>query len=67
MTSGKTTDPGDIRGYMPNRISNHFESFLFLAGDAFQGGIVLYDGEAILPLYKDAGILAVPLSKLWEL
>ena len=38
-----------------------------IAGDAFQGGIVFYDGEAILPLYREAGILAVPLSKLWEL
>lgn len=38
-----------------------------VAGDTFQGGIVFYDGEAILPLYKEAGILAVPLAKLWEL
>lgn len=38
-----------------------------LAGDAFQIGIVFYDGEAILPLYKDENILAVPLSKLWTL
>ncbi len=38
-----------------------------IAGDAFQGGIVFYDGEAILPLYREAGILAVPISKLWEL
>lgn len=37
------------------------------AGDAFQAGIVFYDGEAILPLHKEASILAVPVSKLWEL
>jgi len=38
-----------------------------IAGDCFQAGIVFYDGEATLPLHKDAGILAVPVSKLWEL
>lgn len=38
-----------------------------IAGGAFQAGIVFYDGEATLPLDKGAGILAVPISKLWEL
>lgn len=38
-----------------------------VAGDTFQGGIVFYDGESILPLYQEAGILAVPISKLWKL
>lgn len=38
-----------------------------VAGDSFQGGIVFYDGESILPLYRERGILAVPLSQLWEL
>lgn len=38
-----------------------------IAGECFQAGIVLYDGEATLPLHKQAGILAVPISKLWEL
>lgn len=38
-----------------------------IAGERFQAGIVFYDGEATLPLYKEAGILAVPISKLWEL
>jgi hypothetical protein len=38
-----------------------------IAGDAFQAGIVFYDGEAMLPLVREAGILAVPISKLWEL
>lgn len=40
---------------------------LFIAGDAFQAGIVFYDGEATLSLDKEAGIRAVPLSKLWTL
>lgn len=34
---------------------------------AFQGGIVLYDGEATFFLDKKANILAVPIAKLWEL
>lgn len=38
-----------------------------IAGDAFQGGIVFYDGEATLPLDRKANILAVPIKKLWEL
>lgn len=38
-----------------------------VAGERFQAGIVFYDGEAILPLHKEMGILAVPISKLWEL
>jgi predicted AAA+ superfamily ATPase len=35
------------------------------ARDDFQGGIVLYDGDAVLAL-GDAGLLAVPLSRLWD-
>ncbi len=31
----------------------------------FQTGIILYDGDAVLPLGK-SGFLAVPLSRLWE-
>jgi len=38
-----------------------------IAGECFQAGIVFYDGEAILSLNKEMGILAVPISKLWEL
>jgi len=38
-----------------------------IAGNRFQAGIVFYDGEATLPLDKEAGILAVPISKLWKL
>lgn len=33
----------------------------------FQGGLVLYDGTATFFLNKGANILAVPISKLWEL
>lgn len=38
-----------------------------LAGDRFQAGIVMYDGTATLPLFSQEKILAVPISKLWEL
>ena len=34
-------------------------------GDGFRGGIVLYDGDDILPL-GDERLLAVPLRELWE-
>lgn len=33
----------------------------------FQGGLVLYDGEASFFLDKESNILAAPISKLWEL
>lgn len=35
------------------------------AGDDFQGGIVFYDGQSILPL-EGPKILAVPLELLWK-
>jgi predicted AAA+ superfamily ATPase len=38
-----------------------------ISGDRFQAGIVFYDGKATLPLHKEPKILAVPISKLWEL
>jgi len=36
-------------------------------GSAFRSGIVLYDGDSILPLHQDPQILAVPIHKLWDL
>ena len=36
------------------------------AGKDFQGGIVFYDGQSILPL-GDNQYMAVPISKLWEM
>lgn len=35
-------------------------------GGDFRGGIVMYDGTAIMPL-DGTGMLAVPVSKLWEM
>lgn len=31
----------------------------------FQGGVVLYDGDSVIPLGA-SGFLGVPLSRLWE-
>ena len=36
------------------------------AGKNFQSGIILYNGDSILPS-GDERFLAVPISKLWEL
>ena len=33
----------------------------------FRGGIVLYDGDAVLPIDIALNLYAVPLTKLWEL
>jgi len=38
-----------------------------IAGDQFQGGIVFYDGHAVIPIDKTINLSAIPLSKLWEL
>ncbi len=37
------------------------------AGAKFRGGLVLYDGDAVLPIERDLNIHAAPISKLWEL
>lgn len=37
------------------------------AGSDFQGGILFYDGDSILPMDRELKLLAVPISKLWEL
>lgn len=37
-----------------------------IAGHAFQGGIVLYDGTATIPLNRQKNIYALPISKLWS-
>ena len=37
------------------------------AGTTFQGGIVLYDGDSMLPLNRELKLYAVPISKLWNL
>jgi len=37
------------------------------AQERFQGGIIFYAGEAILPIDRQLKLHAVPISKLWEL
>ncbi len=37
------------------------------AGKDFQEGIVLYDGDTVLPIDRELKLHAVPISRLWEL
>jgi len=37
-----------------------------IAGPRFQGGLVLYDGDAVLPIDREQNIMAAPLEKLWR-
>ncbi len=50
-----------------SRDMNGLLKLAHIAGERFQSGIVFYDGKASLPLNKAPNILAVPISKLWEL
>ncbi|MDZ7790199.1 MAG: DUF4143 domain-containing protein [Xanthomonadales bacterium] len=36
-----------------------------IAGRHFRGGLVLYNGDAVLPIDRERNILTVPLAKLW--
>jgi predicted AAA+ superfamily ATPase len=58
IKAGSSVNRDDARGLL---------KLAGIAGDAFQADIVFHDGEARLPLVREAGILAVPISKLWEL
>lgn len=57
VKASATVDRGDIQGLL--RLADK-------AGDGFQSGIVLYAGDALLPL-GEPRIQAVPMRKLWEL
>jgi hypothetical protein len=37
-----------------------------IAGSRFQGGLVLYDGPDAIPIDRGLGLVAMPLSRLWE-
>jgi len=37
-----------------------------VAGSRFKGGLVFYDGEAVLPIDRKRNILAAPLARLWK-
>lgn len=54
IKSSATVKEGDLRGL--KKLAN-------LSGDRFKMGILLYDGDEIMPLGK--GIWAAPLSTLW--
>ena len=36
-------------------------------GKNFRGGLVFYNGLAVLPIDRESNVFAMPLSKLWEL
>ncbi|MDT8389281.1 MAG: hypothetical protein RRC34_02085 [Lentisphaeria bacterium] len=57
VKASTAVDRGDIQGLL--RLADK-------AGDGFQTGIVLYAGDAVLPL-DGPRIQAVPMRKLWEL
>lgn len=58
VKAAASVQPGDGKGL--RRLAE-------AAGGRFNGGLVLYDGEAVLPIERDLNIHAVPLAKLWEL
>lgn len=58
IKAASTVTPSDTRGL--KRLAEQ-------ARDDFHGGIVFYDGSAILPLDRDLNLFAVPFFKLWEL
>lgn len=58
IKAASTVTSSDTRGL--KRLSEQ-------AGCDFRGGIVFYDGSAILPIDRDLNLFAVPLFKLWEL
>ncbi|MBT8420127.1 MAG: DUF4143 domain-containing protein, partial [Gammaproteobacteria bacterium] len=57
VKTSRSVGSGDLKGL--HRLAEQ-------AGSDFQGGIVFYAGDSILPL-GDPRFLAVPLSRLWEL
>jgi len=57
VKSSRTVGDSDTKG---------LQRFAALERRNFQGGVVFYDGDSVLPLCGGA-FLAVPLSKLWEL
>ena len=57
IKSARTVGASDTKG---------LQRLAALEGNNFQGGIVLHDGDTVLPLCQGA-FLAVPISKLWEI
>lgn len=57
IKASKTVNASDSNGL--KRLSNQ-------AGNSFQSGIILYDGDSVLPVAKEPLIHAVPISRLWQ-
>lgn len=58
IKTAASTSASDMRGL--RRLAE-------IAGKQYQGGLVFYDGQDILEIDREHNILAVPISKLWEL
>jgi len=58
VKASASIDPSDFKGL--RRLAEQ-------AGDDFQGGIVLYDGNSQLPVDQRLNLYAMPISKLWKL
>ncbi|MCP4489648.1 MAG: ATP-binding protein [Gammaproteobacteria bacterium] len=57
IKASKTVNASDSNGL--KRLRNQ-------AGKSFQSGIILYDGDSVLPVAKEPLIHAVPISRLWQ-
>lgn len=57
VKAAASVKPSDVKGL--RRLAEQ-------AGSDFEGGILLYDGESILPLDQKLNLYAVPISKFWE-
>ncbi len=58
VKAGATVQANDGKGLL--RLAD-------VAKDKFRGGLILYDGEAVLPVAPHLNIYAAPIAKLWEL
>lgn len=57
VKAAATVNPSDANG---------LKRLAAQAGGDFNGGIVFYDGESMLPLDRNLKLFAMPISKLWE-
>jgi len=57
VKASATTASSDARG---------LRRFAELAGQRFRGGVLFYSGSSTLPT-SDPRILAIPLSRLWDM
>ena len=56
VRAAASISPGDSHG---------LQRLAHIAGRHFRGGLVLYNGGALLPMDRKRNILALPLAHLW--